>query len=181
MKDSKKIIATLFAVGIAFMMLIPAGIVAQDITEPDMAGQSTLPEATASGGGDREINTIVIQPNATEGKDSFIYEHYPSDNYGGDAGMCVGDWSGSINSLIQFPIPQNPSTIKEAHLSLYATYLNNDDYFNVEAHMLTSAWTEGTGTFSPLVPSYEDSNWNDSTTGTPWNTAGGDYDSTVIS
>ena len=75
MKNNRRLIATALAIGIALMMLIPAGIVAGGAAAPSMVEQPITSEATASGGGDSEINTIVIQPNATEGKDTYIYSN----------------------------------------------------------------------------------------------------------
>ncbi len=185
MKNERKIIATVLAMGIALMMLIPAGVV--------MGGSSALKAsveqpgpygAAAAGGGNSEINTIVIQPNATEGKDTYIYS-IPDDqkhNFGAQDLLFVGKYNGDIRTLIQFPTDTANAEIRSATLSIYCEDVVGDPLgVNVSAHLLIEPWSEGNATNYVTDASYLDSNWINRTTGVPWGAPGGAYTTSIIS
>ena len=117
-------------------------------------------------------DTIVIQPNATVGKDTYIWGVWPNDNYGDAPNIFAGSWSllSEIHTCIQFPLPSNPKTVKSATLSLYVTQTWNAA-FNCSVHALNSSWDEGNG-------GTEAANWTYRTAGSPWATPGGDYSAT---
>ncbi len=178
--------AAILAVMLAFIMLIPAGMVVEGST--DSHERFAQPEAPVQDGTETSdtVNTIVIQPNGTEGKDNFIYAYYPDANYGKDYYFYVGNWNGIPSSaLIQFEIPEVHGEILSATLSLYSESANQNDLGNMvmKAYPLTHAWTEGNGTYQnpSSNPSAFDSTWKNRTTGVPWDSEGGDYSNDLIS
>ncbi len=181
MKYKNNSISILLSIGILLMMLMPVGTMVNGATEP--IGENAWPPNhvdSSAGAGDSEINTVTVQLNETTGVDTFIYEYSPNENenFGGDSYIYIGNYSGHpALAMVQFPIPENTGEIIEAHMSLYADSLHSPN-FDITAHVITSEWTEGTGVY-PSGGSTDDANWNNRTTGTPWNTPGGDYNASA--
>ncbi len=171
---------------LVLMFMVPAGLMNAGTQE------NTAPQPAGSGAVDNEVNTVVIQPNATDGKDTFIWENpsFTKENYGESNFIAVGkeESYNRVRGLIDFPnIPQN-GEIESAKLSLYCTHAvtNSDDptALNLSAHLVTVPWTEGTGDFWASPAAYgskNDTNWINRTDGVEWGAPGGDFLTTVES
>jgi hypothetical protein len=124
-------------------------------------------------------DTIVVQPNASVGKDTWIgnettqYENSGKHIYVyfGSNGMTSTD---KHKGLFQFVLPSNPIAIKSATFSLYMTYIQSPGTLNVTVNPITSYWDEGTGTAFSGEGGY--ANWWNRTNGTAWSKPGGDFD-----
>ena len=177
LEPGKRMLAVLFAVFLASTLLLPAGVMCGQVTEnvPDAPGPSPVP--MSGGGGDDDIQTITLQPNATVGKDSWLWEDNdgvnPNNNYsnsGGDIGMPVGTWdpTDTLRGLIQFDLPTNPVTIDHATLKLYTYEITNAAYgVNISAYPLNVPWVE------------DEVTWANRSAGIPWTIPGGDYDASM--
>lgn len=75
-----------------------------------------------------------------------------------------------MNSLVRFDVTEIPpgASIQEATLSLWAMRRSNENPMDISAHAISSDWDEGTAT------------WILAREGTPWETAGGDYDPPIL-
>jgi hypothetical protein len=114
---------------------------------------------------------VQIQPDASNGVDAYIWEWNKTTNYGSDDETWVA--TGSNNealALYKFNLGALPpgASILDATLSVYHR-TGNDPDVPVTAHRISNAWLEDQVT------------WNKRDNSTNWDTAGGDYDSTVIS
>ncbi len=179
MKKEKGKMTHVFTVVIALMMLLPVGSMMMVSGNTDSRIIYAQPEPTVpeSAGVQDSTNTVIIQPNGTDGKDNFLWETRLGENYGAIDELWVGNWSDEKNltTLIEFNLPSTTGTISGATLSLYCYYLDNKTSgVNVSVYPLSAMWTEGSGA-SYIIPSTSDSCWNNRTTNTPWNTPGGDY------
>jgi len=151
---------------IVLMFLVPAG----SIISSTIDGNS-IDRAVSSSGSDSEINTVVIQPDATTGKDTFIASdaatlHFENQNFFA-VGMNTG---GEPRGLIQFSPDFSEGEISVATLSLYCTGIVNDPQgINMSAHILTASWDQH-GVL-----------WNNRTNDTLWGAPGGDYLTTIVS
>lgn len=124
-------------------------------------------------------NTLELQPDATGGKDTWIYEWKSSWNYGADNEIWVEERfaDSSANSLLEFELGSIPAGVKILSASL-ALHQNTPSLNGgtIGVHRMTAPWVEGTSTGGSGA-----SNWGEKESGVPWITVGGDYDSTVIS
>jgi hypothetical protein len=100
-----------------------------------------------------DSQTLTIQPNASDGKDAYVYEYTPDTNAGAEAGMAVGgDGSARRNRIyIQFSLNSIPSTvvIENATIGLY--YVTSDAAAvqgPVGVYKVTSIWNESTITWN---------------------------------
>lgn len=126
-----------------------------------------------------DVKTVVIQPNATEGKDTWIAnETYELENMGanwivfsGSGGMTPTD---NHKCLFYFDMPSRPGRVLDATLSLYPVINNLGGKVNITVNPLTSFWTEGTGTEASGETGY--ANGVNRTNGTAWGTPMGDID-----
>jgi hypothetical protein len=112
-------------------------------------------------------DTVVIKP--TDGKDAYIDEEYPDNNYNtGEIVVWPCDVGRETRGLIEFEdlsaIPDGVE-ITKATLRLFLVGLWGQ-HEGVWSHRITSPWSE-TGV-----------TWNTQDGATPWNTPGGDYDPT---
>ncbi|MCK5024012.1 MAG: DNRLRE domain-containing protein [Thermoplasmata archaeon] len=159
----------IWACMLTVMLTVPTGAVI-------FSGDNYVPEPSASVIVE-QLDTIVLQPNATEGKDTYIWGSAGNtdNNFGESSSIFAGSWStlANIHSLIQFPISSNPKTVQSATLSLYVTNTNGA-MFNCSVQSLNSTWEEGT-TSNDMA-----ANWTHRTTTAPWTTPGGDYAATPI-
>ncbi len=100
---------------------------------------------------------LTIQPDPAAGLDAYL--------------EVVYDARGSTNRrpILRFSLTSIPAgaVIDDAKLSLYMSAAAANPS-SMELHAVTPAWDETQVT------------WNDRLTGTPWTTAGGDYDARVI-
>ncbi len=175
MKRQDSIAVRLAVILLVLMFMVPVGVMNAGTQE------NTAPQPAGSGIMDNEVNTVVIQPNATDGKDTYMYSAEPKYNIGARDIIYVGtDSSGEARTLIEFPTDTSNGEIERATLSIYCSYLGGDTQgVNVSAHILTAPWTEGSGDVGSV--SLEDANWLNRTTATPWGAPGGDYITSIVS
>ncbi|MCP4407748.1 MAG: DNRLRE domain-containing protein [Gammaproteobacteria bacterium] len=112
---------------------------------------------------------VELQPS-TEGIDAEIWEQSPNDNYGDAAETWVSsDGNDTTRSLLHFNIGAIPAgaRILGATLFLHRQSGSGADQ-PVAAHRIMNPWSEDSVT------------WNRRESGTNWDTAGGDFDNTVV-
>src|SRR6266571_3570913 len=113
---------------------------------------------------------LTVQPDPAAGLDAYLDRGSVTLNHGGDTTL-IYDARGSTNRrpILRFSLASIPAgaVIDDAKLGLYmsAAAANPSP---AELHAVTPTWAESQVT------------WNDRLTGTPWTTAGGDYDARVI-
>jgi hypothetical protein len=109
-------------------------------------------------------NTLVLQPNSTDGKDALLNERSPSTNYKDNLDFISFDWTFSGIafkglSLIQFDLTSLPpnSVITNATLSLYHNSTSNSagQAGNNACHLkkVTSFWNESIITWNTMPTS----------------------------
>ncbi len=115
---------------------------------------------------------VVVDPTVTiigATHDTYIGSGvYANSNYGSSTVMGIGGGTTKIRALHQRDVASfftEPAIVTGARLELYATndtsaYAQRD----VAVHEVTSSWSSGQAT------------WNNRLTGTPWNSAGGDFE-----
>jgi predicted outer membrane repeat protein len=124
------------------------------------------------------VQTLVLQPDAAAGLDTYIYSGSKNTNYGTNTEMGVGEDNNSNNrvarGLIKFDfstIPAN-ATINSATLSLWTSSDLSSNNRTVQVYRLKTAFNE------------TQANWNGPATGISWQTAGAsganDRESTAI-
>ena len=106
--------------------------------------------------------------------DAPIYEGQPDAPHSDDIGGWVGYFSGSDylreRSLVEWDLywlPENIS-VTDADMYLWLLGYTGSSTCDIATHRVTNWWWSGEAT------------WNSRYSGTPWNTAGGDYASTPI-
>lgn len=121
--------------------------------------------------------TVVIQPDAAEGVDTWLYDWKATWNYGVQSNIKVikDAWERS-HGLIRFDLSSIP---KEARIQSAVLELHQQspaaDGGDVLVHRMTTSWSEGTtnqGTGEP--------NWTQKDGTTNWATPGGDFDAQAI-
>ena len=148
-----------------------------------VANSSTSNEVTVTLPADGQA-TKTLQPGPSVSQDTFIY--YASGmvncaNYGADPAIYVGSDTASIyRGLLRFSLNDIPAdaTITKATLSVWQQY-GTSNAVTLEAHRVTRAWTEGTGTNTSPQCTGDGATWYDATTGVSWASQGGDYDATA--
>ncbi len=172
LEPSKKMWILIIAAMMTAMMILPAVSLSNGTT-----GVYVPLGPVAGGDGDNGIQTVTIQPNATVGKDSWILTSTPDTNYGDGSDLSVGtDMVPAVgHGLVQFNIPGGPKRVLRADLYLYCVAVNSQPFgVNLTVYPITRSWTEGTGGV------FNDATWNNRTTGIPWTTPGGDYNTTLF-
>ncbi|MDH3870730.1 MAG: DNRLRE domain-containing protein, partial [Gammaproteobacteria bacterium] len=124
-------------------------------------------------------SVLAFQPGP-EGKDAMIYQWKPDWNYGVNQGLDVlGSTSedSDYHSLLQFNLGKIPYGAK-IHSAQLALYQNNNGAWGgpVGVRRITSGWGEGSGTGGIAAGV----TWNNSVTGIPWSTPGGDFGTTAF-
>lgn len=116
--------------------------------------------------------TVTLQSTA----DVELYGAEPAKNYG----VCMPAWVGPQSRyLIRFDLSSIPSTATILSATLTTTKVNpTTDSELIEARMVTNAWSEGNG---DCIGNSSQATWNSRMSGTPWSTAGGDFNSTIYS
>ncbi len=95
-----------------------------------------------------ELTTVTIQPDDTDGKDTYVYFNIPGSNYGSDAFLFTGAGVGNdiCRSYLQFDLSSIPTTavVTDAELGLY--YINSVGTGSapIGAYKVTSSWGEDT-------------------------------------
>ncbi|HUX76333.1 MAG TPA: DNRLRE domain-containing protein, partial [Anaerolineae bacterium] len=104
--------------------------------------------------------TLVLQPDGTAGKDTWIQLSAPDTNNDGSS-LATGGGTGN-KSLVQFDISSIPaySTIISATLELHCLAEGAVEDILIQCHALLVDWVEAEAT------------WNVRKTGVAWNTAG---------
>jgi hypothetical protein len=108
--------------------------------------------------------------------DSEIWTTQPNENYGACDIIYLRGSSPTERGVFQFNLASIPANAVVTSASLRLVKIGGSTTSsNLTVHRITSAWTEGTGGCN--VPSNNTSNvtWNNRTTGTPWDAAGGDF------
>ena len=116
-------------------------------------------------------SNLVLQPDAATGEDAYIWEWTKNTNYGTDDETWVSLANNSTSrSLFSFNLAGVPvgAKIVSATLSLHHQSGNNVDV-PITAHRISNPWNEAFVT------------WNQRDNGINWNTAGGDFDASIIS
>ena len=99
--------------------------------------------------------TIVLQPDATEGKDAKVFNIGSLQNYGSDIDFIAATWTfsgepGTLRSMIQFDLSSIPAGagIVDARLSLYYNFVSSSSgqAGNNAAYLrrITENWDENT-------------------------------------
>jgi hypothetical protein len=112
---------------------------------------------------------LTLQPDGTDGKDTYIRASTPDTNYDGSyLSVFVDSGALSRQALIQFDLTSIPtsSVVSSAILTL-TNEENRISTDTLAVHRLTQAWVEAQAT------------WNIYSTGNSWASAVGDYDATA--
>jgi RHS repeat-associated protein len=145
-----------------------------------VANSTTSNEVTVTLPADGQA-TKTLQPDPSTAQDAFIYyysQYVNCANYGADPAIYVGSDTSSIyRGLLRFNLNDIPATatISRATLSVWQEYAT-PNAVTLEAHRVTRAWTQGSGTGSCTG---DGATWYDATTGVSWTNQGGDDDSTA--
>ncbi|HKA11665.1 MAG TPA: DNRLRE domain-containing protein, partial [Candidatus Dormibacteraeota bacterium] len=131
-------------------------------------------------------SSVSLQPGPGQGKATFMYlfnGFVNCANYGADQNLLAGaDSSGLYRSLLQFNLPQIPSTASNVSAKLNVLhFLENTVNMTLHAYPVTSSWEEGTGVTSPAACTGNGATWYERTGGVMWNSQGGDFDSSTAS
>ncbi|UTW07133.1 DNRLRE domain-containing protein [Pseudomonas benzenivorans] len=122
---------------------------------------------------------LVLQPNAAQGKDTFLYQWKPVWNYGGSGNLDAGDngWDSTWRALLQFDLSAIPASARIVSATL-ALYQNNPSMSpgRLGVRRIRTAWTEGSNNGA----SGSGATWSESAPGVPWATAGGDLDGSAF-
>lgn len=108
--------------------------------------------------------TVTLQPDATEGKDTYMYSARPDTVNGGVAPLLIGHntaESSVARGLIAFDLSTVPDTFDTATLSMMAYQDNSSNARTYRVFRTKRAWVEAQAT------------WNVYSTGNSWSTAGG--------
>lgn len=106
--------------------------------------------------------TIVLKPDAREGKDAFLYDRLPDGNYGSHVDFAAMAWTHSgtetqVRSLIDFDLSNIPSgaVIDSAKLSLYSYKSTGNGSHSTRSgsnrallSRVTGAWSEDSVTWN---------------------------------
>ena len=106
--------------------------------------------------------------------DTYLNEASSTKNYGTCTTLLVdGQASSKQRGILKFDLSSIPAgaTITGATLQLVATAVQSNTAYAIEVHDVTTAWAEGA-----ICNASGTANWN---AGSPWTTAGGDYDATI--
>src|SRR5499427_1071902 len=131
-------------------------------------------------------SSISLQLGPGQGKATFMYlfnGFVNCANYGADQNLLVGaDSSGVYRSLLQFNLPQIPSSASNVSARLNVLhFLENTVNMTLHAYPVTSSWEEGTGVTSPAACTGNGATWYERTGGVMWNSPGGDFDAGTAS
>jgi RHS repeat-associated protein len=126
-------------------------------------------------------SAVSLQPGPGQDKATFMYlydKFVNCANYGADQFLAAGaDSTGVYRSLLQFDLPQIPSTATNVSAKLNVLhFFENSIDMTFHAYPATSSWEEGMGTRSPAACTGNGATWYERTGGVQWNTQGGDYD-----
>jgi len=109
------------------------------------------------------------QPDATDGKDTYVISNNPTTNYGTSEDLYVmaNNYDGTV--LIEFPglvdsLTGGPVVVDSAYIRLYAHMISVvGGSFNVFATPLIESWNEGTVTYNTKPDSIGNTTYNSDT------------------
>ncbi len=137
------------ALSVAFLLIISLGIFT---VQADPAGRKTVTSVSENTEND-SFEEITLEPV----KDAYINKLEPSQNYGEENDLWVGDYPDDwvTRSLLKFDLSAIPSYAKihSAALNLYLYNWDDSDNYEVSVHTLNGSWTE-TGVTWNNSPSY---------------------------
>lgn len=113
---------------------------------------------------------VEISPADGEGKDAYVNQNTSGSNWGAATTINIGEDSGDSDRVgfLKFDLSSIPAnaTILAATLQLFTSAINTTSQV-LQFHRLLVDWTEGSsnGTAGTV-------NWNNRTSGVPWNTPG---------
>ncbi|MDX1516083.1 MAG: DNRLRE domain-containing protein, partial [Woeseiaceae bacterium] len=147
----------------------------QSIAVLDSGATATLDSSPYKVYASNESNTLLLQPDASAGKDAWLTSTQDSWNYGSSTSLNINATSQRI--LLQFDLSAIPANarIEEAQLELYAPSISGSG--NVAAYRITDAWIEGSCSGSGGCPA-DGATWATSDGTNPWLTPGGDIATT---
>ncbi len=123
----------------------------------------------------QELTGRVIfnsQPDATEGKDTYIREDLPSNSFPTATELSIGKTAADkeFRAILQFNLSSIPqaNTIVDAVVQVYLETASGNSNITIKAYQLTSEWTEA------------EASWNNKTSSATWSSAGGDYNPVEI-
>jgi Tfp pilus assembly protein PilV len=115
--------------------------------------------------------TLEMQPDGTDGEDSWISEWQTTQNRGNSPNLDVNHyWAGErVRTLLKFDVSEIPPAAKITSAVLELSADNASETGGVvDARRLTAAWDEDAVT------------WNERQSGVPWTTPGGDFESEIF-
>ncbi len=103
-------------------------------------------------------DTVTLQPDPTVGKDTYVYEEYPSDNYGTADVLYFGAFPGqSAASFIEFTdlndAQYQGATVNSAFLYIYGYSISASGQYLIGP--CNAAWDEMTITWNTMVGVHE--------------------------
>lgn len=131
-------------------------------------------------------SSISLPLGPGQGKATFMYYYsgfVNCANYGADQYLLAGaDSTGIYRSLLQFNLPQIPSSATNISARLKVLhFLENSYNMTLHAYPVTSSWEEGTGVRSPAACTGDGATWYERTGGVMWSTNGGDFAGSMAS
>ncbi len=112
-------------------------------------------------------STVILQPDAVVGTDTYIHDGSPTTSYGTAAEIRISNKSNNKKrGLLRFDLSGiNTSAIVEsAELELNLESIGSGGTATIYVHRAEKPWTE------------DEANWNQYAAGFNWNTPGGDYE-----
>jgi len=92
--------------------------------------------------------TLTIQPDPNDGKDSFTDSYSSNTNRGDELHFSIGNMPGPLiaRGYLQFDLTSLPAdaVIVSADLKLYQFYTSGTQDFTIAAHRITDTWDENT-------------------------------------
>jgi len=122
--------------------------------------------------------TVTLQPDAAEGKDTFLYDWKDAWNYGAHRELWAIEVSGNTyRPLLEFDLSGIPAgaAVLAATLELYQVSASNGGG-PIGVYRVTNDWTEGTSSGGNGVGA----NWLEWDGSNAWSTPGGDFDPTLV-
>ena len=148
------------------------------------AGHVVTATATVDLGGGNYGSTSEFAANllangtaqVVAGQDTYIKLANTGLNYGAATSLVIDRESGDLQrALLQFNLSAIPAsaTITSATLTMQSTQIGGA--LNISIYEMLRAWAEGGGNATA-----DAANWNESTPGTNWTSAGGDFNATPV-
>ena len=121
-------------------------------------------------------STVVLQLDATTGRDTFLEDSFPDRNYGASDSYKIESAGVNWRPLIRFDLDAIPTGVQIHSATLQLRQFNINAPGQVFVHRLTRDWVEGTKNGGGAG---DGASWNTYDGTNAWTTPGGDFDSTV--